>query len=130
MTEIFYQDGVDGRWQINDLPSAAASLGRIVIPSRRAIRAERIEAKVAWFRGDSDEVSGSPRILADLRGEQAPPRRIDDRLPTIRRRGQSDGRQDTTEQPAGETCSSTDQPTVLFLDRAKVRSHLRPYPQK
>jgi hypothetical protein len=79
VTEIFYQDGVDGRWQINDLPSAAASLGRIVIPSRRAIRAERIEAKVAWFRGDSDEVSGSPRILADLRGEQAPPRRIDDR---------------------------------------------------
>jgi len=42
-----------------------AWLGRV--PSQRAIRAERIEAKVAWFHGDSDEVSGSPRILADLR---------------------------------------------------------------
>ena len=44
-----------------------AWLGRV--PSKRAIRAERIEAKVAWFHGDSDEVSGSPRILADLRGD-------------------------------------------------------------
>ena len=42
-----------------------AWLGRV--PSQRAIRAERIEAKVAWFHGDSDEVSGSPKILADLR---------------------------------------------------------------
>jgi len=40
-------------------------LGRV--PSQRAIRTERIEAKVAWFYSDSDEVSGSPRILADLR---------------------------------------------------------------
>ena len=39
-----------------------AWLGRA--PSKRALRAERIEAKVAWFHGDSDEVSGSPRILA------------------------------------------------------------------
>jgi len=39
------------------------------VPSKRAIRAERIEAKVAWFHGDSDEVSGSPKILADLRGD-------------------------------------------------------------
>jgi transposase InsO family protein len=37
------------------------------VPSRRAVRAERIEAKVGWFHGESDEVSGSPRILADLR---------------------------------------------------------------
>jgi len=37
------------------------------LPSKRAIRAEKIEAKVAWFHGASDEVSGSPRILADLR---------------------------------------------------------------
>jgi transposase InsO family protein len=36
-------------------------------PSKRAVRAERIEQKIAWFHGDSDEVSGSPRILADLR---------------------------------------------------------------
>ena len=36
-------------------------------PSKRTVRAERIEAKVAWFHGDSDEVSGAPRILADLR---------------------------------------------------------------
>ena len=36
-------------------------------PSKRAVRRERIEAKIAWFHGDSDEVSGSPRILADLR---------------------------------------------------------------
>src|SRR5674536_38912 len=39
-----------------------AWLGRV--PSKRDIRAERIEAKVAWFHGDSDEVSGSPRILS------------------------------------------------------------------
>ena len=44
-----------------------AWLGRV--PSKRAVRAERIEAKVAWFHGDSDEVSGSPKILADLRGD-------------------------------------------------------------
>jgi len=37
------------------------------VPSRRAVRAERIEAKVGWFHGESDEASGSPRILADLR---------------------------------------------------------------
>ncbi len=36
-------------------------------PSARAVRSERIEAKIAWFHGESDEVSGTPRILADLR---------------------------------------------------------------
>ncbi|EON21979.1 integrase catalytic subunit [Nocardioides sp. CF8] len=36
-------------------------------PSPRAIRAMRIEQKVSWFHGESDEVSGTPRILADLR---------------------------------------------------------------
>jgi putative transposase len=36
-------------------------------PSARALRAERIEAKIAWFHGESDEVSGAPRILVDLR---------------------------------------------------------------
>ena len=36
-------------------------------PSKRAVRAERIEQKIAWFHGESDEVSGAPRILADLR---------------------------------------------------------------
>ena len=36
-------------------------------PSPRAIRRERIAQKVAWFHGDSDEVSGAPKILADLR---------------------------------------------------------------
>ena len=36
-------------------------------PSKRAVRAERIEQKIGWFHGESDEVSGSPRILADLR---------------------------------------------------------------
>jgi putative transposase len=36
-------------------------------PSARAMRAERIEAKIAWFHGESDEVSGSPRIVVDLR---------------------------------------------------------------
>ena len=35
-------------------------------PSERAIRRENIEQKVAWFHGDSDEVYGAPRILADL----------------------------------------------------------------
>ena len=38
-------------------------------PSPRAVRAERIEAKIAWFHGESDEVFGSPRILADLRAD-------------------------------------------------------------
>jgi transposase InsO family protein len=36
-------------------------------PSPRAVRAMRIEQKVRWFHGASDEVSGAPRILADLR---------------------------------------------------------------
>ena len=36
-------------------------------PPQRALRAERIEAKIAWFHGESDEVSGAPRILVDLR---------------------------------------------------------------
>ncbi len=36
-------------------------------PSARAVRSQRIEAKIAWFHGESDEVSGTPRILADLR---------------------------------------------------------------
>jgi len=36
-------------------------------PSARTVRRERIEAKIAWFHGESDEVSGTPRILADLR---------------------------------------------------------------
>lgn len=38
-------------------------------PSPRAVRQERIEQKVSWFHSDSDEVSGSPRILADLRSD-------------------------------------------------------------
>ena len=33
------------------------------------MRQERIEQKVSWFHGESDEVSGSPRILADLRAD-------------------------------------------------------------
>jgi hypothetical protein len=37
------------------------------VPSKRAVRAERIEQKIGWFHGESDEVSGSPRILVDLR---------------------------------------------------------------
>ena len=36
-------------------------------PSLRTLRTERIEAKILWFHGESDEVSGSPRILVDLR---------------------------------------------------------------
>jgi putative transposase len=36
-------------------------------PSVQAVRAERIEAKIAWFHGESDEVFGAPRILVDLR---------------------------------------------------------------
>jgi putative transposase len=42
-----------------------ASLARE--PSARAVRTERIEAKIAWFHGESDEVSGAPRVLVDLR---------------------------------------------------------------
>ncbi len=37
------------------------------VPSKRVVRQERIEAKVAWFHGESDQVCGAPRILADLR---------------------------------------------------------------
>jgi len=44
-----------------------AWLGRL--PSDRALRRERIEAKIVWFHGASDEVFGSPRILADLRAD-------------------------------------------------------------
>ncbi|MGI8678977.1 MAG: IS3 family transposase [Jatrophihabitans sp.] len=44
-----------------------AWLGRL--PSARALRRERIEAKIVWFHGESDEVSGSPRILVDLRAD-------------------------------------------------------------
>ena len=36
-------------------------------PSARALRTERIEAKIVWFHCESDEVFGSPRILVDLR---------------------------------------------------------------
>jgi putative transposase len=36
-------------------------------PSLRAVRTMRIEQKVRWFYGVSDEVSGAPRILVDLR---------------------------------------------------------------
>lgn len=36
-------------------------------PSPRTLRTERIEQKVTWFHGESDEVSGSPKLLADLR---------------------------------------------------------------
>lgn len=38
-------------------------------PSARAVRAERIKAKIEWFHGESDEVSGAPKILADLRAD-------------------------------------------------------------
>ena len=38
-------------------------------PSPAAIRREVIEQKIAWFHSDSDQVYGSPRILADLRAE-------------------------------------------------------------
>ncbi len=38
-------------------------------PSKRAVRQEQIEQKISWFHGDSDEVSGSPKILADLRAD-------------------------------------------------------------
>ena len=37
--------------------------------SKQAIRRERIEGKIAWFHGESDEVSGAPRILEDLRAD-------------------------------------------------------------
>jgi transposase InsO family protein len=36
-------------------------------PSPRAVRQERIEAKISWFHGESDEVSGSPKLVVDLR---------------------------------------------------------------
>lgn len=38
-------------------------------PSKQAVHRERIEQKVAWFHGESDEVFGAPRILADLRAD-------------------------------------------------------------
>lgn len=42
---------------------------RLSPPAPRAVRAQRIEAKIVWFHSESDEVSGSPRILADLRAD-------------------------------------------------------------
>ena len=44
-----------------------AWLGRA--PWERAVRHENIEQKVTCFHSDSDEVYGSPRILADLRAD-------------------------------------------------------------
>ena len=38
-------------------------------PSERAIRREAIDQKISCFHGDSDEVYGSPRILADLHAD-------------------------------------------------------------
>jgi transposase InsO family protein len=38
-------------------------------PSPAAIRRVHIEQKVAYLHGDSDEVYGSPRIIADLRAD-------------------------------------------------------------
>ena len=38
-------------------------------PSKRALRQEGIGQKVMWFYGESDDVYGSPRILADLRDD-------------------------------------------------------------
>ena len=38
-------------------------------PSKRAVRMERIEQKVTWFHGESVEMSGAPKILADLRDD-------------------------------------------------------------
>ena len=37
--------------------------------SERAIRREATEQKISWFHGESDEVYGSSRILADLRAD-------------------------------------------------------------
>lgn len=36
-------------------------------PSKRAVRTDRIAQKIRWFHGESDGVSGAPKILADLR---------------------------------------------------------------
>ncbi|MET4062186.1 putative transposase, partial [Arthrobacter sp. UYP6] len=44
-----------------------AWVGRV--PSATVIRRIHIEQKVAYFHGDSDEVYGAPRILADLRAD-------------------------------------------------------------
>lgn len=38
-------------------------------PSKRAVRRERIEKKMVWFHGVSDETYGASRILADLRDD-------------------------------------------------------------
>ena len=37
--------------------------------SKRTLRRETIEQRMMWFHGDSDEVYGAPRILADLRAD-------------------------------------------------------------
>ncbi len=39
-------------------------------PAERTVRRERIEKKVIWFHSESDEVSGAPKILADLREDR------------------------------------------------------------
>jgi len=39
---------------------------RIRTPS---VRTDALEKKVSWFHGESDGVSGAPKILADLRDD-------------------------------------------------------------
>ena len=36
-------------------------------PSPRTLRREQLAQKITWFHGESDEVSGAPKILMDLR---------------------------------------------------------------
>jgi transposase len=53
-------------------PGCSRCPGRVSTPGspanpRNGHCAERIEAKIAWFHGESDEVSGAQRILVDLR---------------------------------------------------------------
>ena len=76
------------------------------LPSKRAVRAERIEAKIAWFHGESDEVSGAPRILADLRedGEVISRKTVAKTMRTLGLRGICPKRWKTTTIPnAGDT---------------------------
>jgi transposase InsO family protein len=50
-------------------PVRAATPGLVGHPHRRRFGGVQVEQKVAYFHGDSDEVYGAPRILADLRAD-------------------------------------------------------------
>ncbi len=65
--ELGIQESTLGRW-VNVFKAHQDGGNGVLSETERAelarLRKERVEAKIVWFHGASDEVSGSPRILA------------------------------------------------------------------